>query len=232
MPFRVGCASHAFCAKICRCSRTRWLHAGWYNTGKLHGSLKVIRCDSRGKKSIDKVSKPSWFVVSLRDHSLSGGVGRDADRQSAAEQVVSCQCVGAAMVPGQLSKPERTFCTVFARCRPGSSRQCGVAATRGRSHPCWGSSPSFPRSSRCLWHFQRWIQLQAAAMRKRGRRRTGNVLVENVIFLDDIVDDLFRVFIDDKDLPLSPGKTGWLAVAYGRRAAGVQGGRAALRRLG
>ena len=32
--------------------------------------------------------------------------------------------------------------------------------------------------------------------------RTGNVLVENVIFLDDIVDYLLRKFVDDQHLPL------------------------------
>jgi hypothetical protein len=35
------------------CLRTRLLQSGWNKTGKLHGSLKVTRCDSRGWKSID-----------------------------------------------------------------------------------------------------------------------------------------------------------------------------------
>ena len=52
---------NTFCASSCMWSRTRLLHAGWYRTGKLQGSRNVMRCDSRGKKSTDKVSKPKGF---------------------------------------------------------------------------------------------------------------------------------------------------------------------------
>jgi hypothetical protein len=59
-----------FCANSCIWSRTRSLQAGWNNTGKLHGSRNVIKCDSRGKKSIERVSNPASCSCACLEESM------------------------------------------------------------------------------------------------------------------------------------------------------------------
>ena len=135
------------------------------------------------------------------------------DRQAAVVRRVSCRYGDAGEDPALPSRRGRTSCTVVGQSRRGGSRRCEVVAKGGISRPWSGSSPSYPRSSRCLLQSQRscphvqvqnWVSRGGFAQRntEAGGCRTRDILIENVIFLDDIVEYLLGAFVDDQDFPL------------------------------
>jgi hypothetical protein len=121
----------------------------------------------------------------------------------------SCQCAFESWDPTTLSTPSMIFCIVCAKSRPSSSRQCVILATRGISHPCLGSAASYPRSSRYLHRISLAQCMQCVTQH---RARTRNILIENVIFLHNIVEDSLAVVVHHQHLPLrriSLALSGW-----------------------
>lgn len=142
--------------------------------GKLHGSLKVIKCDSRGKKSMDSVSNPancSWACLELSMRRRIWGSRRAVHIKNALRYL-------------RRSKSARRQSTIW-----GCGDRRYMASMSGLSS-LFSSILSI--SAKCYHKL-----LQALFM-----PRTRNVLIENVIFLDNIVYYLLRSFIDDQHLPL------------------------------
>lgn len=96
--------------------------------------------------------------------------------------------------PIMLSIPRTLFYIAAAQSPPSNSRQHRVLETENISHPCLCSSVSYPQSSQ-------YLRILATS-NTAGIEHTRDILVENVIFFNNIVEDLLAVIVDNQYFPL------------------------------
>ena len=110
------------------------------------------------------------------------------NQQAAVEQTVKSLCAGAFEGPIRMSTRGNSSDIVGARSLLANSLQYEARGTTGIWHPYQDSSPFYPQSSRYLVELSVCLELCI-------NEHTCNVLVENVIFFNDIIDDLLTAFV-------------------------------------